>query len=166
MIPVVGAKECCNMIQIDGFYLYSSGYSIHPLSEMKADDPFDRWLFPLYVAQNAIDVLLKRSVFQIRSSRAAGDKLLSAVTNLLAEPTRATPVTAYEAYLITTALSEFEHVLAAELGMMNLWLVLKKRGYDTSDLIQQGWVLFPDDLIRKVPEALIDAVSATQCIAF
>jgi hypothetical protein len=39
---------------------------------------------------------------------------------------------------------------------MNLYMVVKKRGYDTSDLIQNGVVLFPEELPIKVPESIGD----------
>lgn len=154
------------MIQIDGFYLYSLGCSIHPLADIRKEQKLDDWAFPLFTAQYAIEEFLQRSVFQIRTSRVAAQKLLRVVADLVNQYPRDDAITYVEAVNITNALSEFEHVLAAELGMFNLWLVLKKRGYDTTDLIQQGWVLFPEDLILKVPEAKLDAAAATQCIAF
>jgi hypothetical protein len=166
VIPIFGAKEYRNMIQVDGFYLYSSGYNIHPLSEMKAADDYQQWVFPLYVALEAVETILNRSIFQIRTSKLAGQKLFGAINGLLGDTSRTEPISTHESYLITSSLTEFEHVLAAELTQMNLWLVVKKRGYDTTDLIEQGWVLFPQDLLQKVPEALTDVASATRCIAF
>jgi hypothetical protein len=49
---------------------------------------------------------------------------------------------------------------------MNIYLVVKKRGFDTSDLINNGAVLFPPDIVTKVPQALDDLNVATKCIAF
>lgn len=46
------------------------------------------------------------------------------------------------------------------------YLVVKKRGYDTADLIARAEVLFPADLVRKVPEALEDVRQAGKCMAF
>jgi hypothetical protein len=154
------------MIQIDGFYLYSFGYSIHPLAEIRQEQKLDDWAYPLFTARYAIEEFLQRSVFQIRTSRVAAQKLLKAVTDLVNMYPRDEAITFVEAINITNALSEFEHVLAAEMGMFNLWLVQKKRGYDTTDLIQQGWVLFPEDLILKVPEAVTDVAAGTRCMAF
>src|SRR5207237_4692263 len=62
--------------------------------------------------------------------------------------------------------SEFEHVLGAEFGLMNMYLIQKIRGFTTTDLIVNGAVLFPEDLLFKVPEAELDITSATRCIAF
>ncbi len=154
------------MIRIDGFYLYTIGYSLHPLSEMKASDAFNKWGISLYVAQGSLETFLQRSVFQFRTCQAAGNNLLEAIKPLTVDQQRTDPINMYEAYMLTSALNEFEHVLGAELSMMNIYLVVKKRGYDTSDLIHNGSVLFPPDLIAKVPEAIEDAMIATKCIAF
>ena len=154
------------MIRIDGFYLYTVGYAIHPVSELQSDVTFQDWVIRLFVAQNALETLLQKSVFQLRTSITAGGKLLSAIKALTADPQRTTPIDFMEAYLVTSSLTEFEHVLAAEFGLVNIYLVVKKRGYDTNDLIHNGEVIFPDDLRRKVPEALADVAQATRCIAF
>lgn len=154
------------MIKIDGFYLYSLGYSIHPLAGLPADAEFSEWLLPLYIAENAVEQFLDNSVFSPQFSRNAGIKLLKVLNTLTSQPNRSEKITAYEKYQISTALTEFEHVLAADFGMMNIWLVRQKRGYDTNALIESGWLLFPSDLCRKVPEAAPDIVAATKCIAF
>src|SRR5262249_2774114 len=41
-----------------------------------------------------------------------------------------------------------------------------KRGYDTADLIERGTVLFPDDLVPKVPSAQLDVEQGARCLAF
>lgn len=154
------------MIRIDGFYLYSAGYSIHPLSTIQQGAAFQDSLYTLFIAQSTLEMLLERSVFQLQTSRAAGQKLLDALKPLTADPQRAEPIDFMEAYNVTSALNEFEHVLNAEFGMMNIYIVMKKRGYDTLDLIQRGIVLFPPELSIKVPESVEDINTATQCIAY
>jgi hypothetical protein len=154
------------MIKVDGFYLYTVGYSIHPLFELQTNAPFDEWLLPVYVAKDAVDGLLNSSVYDLRVCRTAGIKLLKVLTDLASDPQRTNAITPYERYLVVSTLSEFEHVLAAEFGTKSIWLVRQKRGYDTNLLVDSGWALFPDDLHKKVPEAIPDIMSATQCIAF
>lgn len=154
------------MIQIDGYYLYSTGHQIHPLSDLRTDAPFTDWALTLYIAQGTLDALLKRSIFQLQACQTAGNKLLQAIQTLTNDSERTAPIDILEAYRVTSALSEFEHVLTAELGMMNIYMVEKRRGYDTSVLIHNGTALFPADLITKVPEAILDVDQATRCIAF
>jgi hypothetical protein len=72
----------------------------------------------------------------------------------------------WDAYRVTSGLSKFENILAAEFGLAPFYLVSKKRGYDTADLIENAIVLFPQDLPAKVPEAVDDINSAGRCIAF
>lgn len=154
------------MVKIDGFYLYSLGFSIHAIADLKPDAPFSECWLPLYVAHDAVNGFLNQSVYQLKVSQPAGKKLYGILNDLVSNPTRKNNLTFYEQYQIQSALSEFEHVLAAEFGMLNMWLVRKKRGYDANDLIQNGWVLFPPELPGKVPECLPDVIAATQCIAF
>lgn len=154
------------MIRIDGFYLYTLGCSVHPLNSIVAEVPLRDWLVQLFTAQNALEGLLGKSVFQLRASQPTGNKLLAAIKNLTSRQDYDASLNFFDAYSITSALSEFEHVLNAEFGMMNLYCVMKKRGYDTLDLIENGAVLFPEELTYKVPEAIGDIVQATRCIAF
>lgn len=154
------------MIRIDGSYLYSIGYSVHPLNNLEPDAPFPQWIVPLYVAQNALDELLNRSVFRLATSRAAGQELLGVIQGLTADPNRKIPINVFEAYQISNGVRQFEIVLAAELGLKDMYLVTKKRGYDTTDLILNGVVLFPADLPTKVPDSVKDVNEAARCIAF
>jgi hypothetical protein len=154
------------MIRVDGFYLYTTGHSIHPLESISGDAPFGDWALRLMVADGALVQLLDQSIFHLQTSRTAGEKLLTAIKSLTKDFNRTEAINRYEAYLVTSALGEFEHVLSAEFGMMNLYFVIKKRGYDTMDLIHRGHVLYPPDLAIKVPEAIPDVDIAAKCIAF
>ena len=152
--------------KIDGFYLYQSGHFLHPLGDIQANAKISDVIAILYIAQSSLDGLVNQSIFQLKTSWSAGNKLLATIKLLTANPDRKEPINYYEAYSLTSGLAEFEHVLNAELGQMNIYLVSKKRGYDTSDLILQGTVLFPEELSRKVPEAIPDIHEGTRCIAF
>ncbi|MGB8523253.1 MAG: hypothetical protein WCD43_09815, partial [Candidatus Acidiferrales bacterium] len=133
---------------------------------IKQGSKFEDVIVDLYVAQNGLGGLLNQSVFPLRTSRAAGNSLLEVIKNLVADTQRTNPIEYYEAYQLNNGATEFEHILAAELGLMDIYLVSKKRGYDTSDLILNGTVLFPSDLTTKVPEATPDVMEGVKCIAF
>src|SRR5689334_18399191 len=107
------------VLRVDGFYLYSLGYYIHPVSEIAADSPFEKWGIALLIAQGQVETLLEQSVFRLQASKNAGYRLLAAIKSLTADMNRTTPINFYEAYQVTQALTEFEHVLNAELGVMN-----------------------------------------------
>jgi hypothetical protein len=69
-------------------------------------------------------------------------------------------------YPVTTALTAFEAVLGAEIGMLPLYIVTPVGGYDTAVLIEDGAVCFPKELREKVPDAVPDLQQGTKCIAF
>lgn len=155
-----------SVIRVDGFYLYSTGFSLHPLEDLKQGAKFADWALPLLVAHNSLEQFINNSVYKFEACRAAGEKLLRALQPLTVDFTRDTDIEFLEAYAITSALSEFEHVLGAEFGVMNMYLINKIRGYNTTDLVGNGAVLFPEELAVKAPDAVPDLGYATRCIAF
>jgi len=165
------------MIRVDGFYLYQVGYQIHPLSELRAalgadlgtkvEDAF----FPLFVAEGALETLLTRSVFRLRTSVQAGQELLAAIRatqNRVAQAERGKDERLQfgDVWPVTTALTAFEAVLGAELALLPLYVVTPKAGFDTAVLTEAGAACFPIEIWTKAPEAVPDLQQATKCIAF
>jgi hypothetical protein len=166
------------MQRVDGYYLYQVGSQIHPLAEFTAQalshrspTTLEQARFPIYIAEGAIDGLITRSIFRLRTSVQPGQNLLVAVRTLKAkidDPNTDTskPLDWYDAYSITSALTAFEAVLGAEISLLPLYVVAQKAGYDTSVLIENGAVCFPAEIWTKVPEAVADLQQGTKCIAF
>ncbi len=164
------------MQRVDGFYLYQVGPQIHPLTEMTmqglAPSPtYDQALFPLYIAESALDTLITRSVFRLRTSYQSGQTLLAAIRRLktkIEDPNtdKTKPLEWLDAYQISSALTSFEAVLGAELSLVPLYVVAQKAGYDTSILIDNGAACFPADVWTKAPEAIADLQQGTKCIAY
>ncbi len=158
------------MQRIDGYYLYQVGASLRPLSTIRHDSKFIDTLVPLYIAEVALDTLLLRSVFKLKTSLQKGNELLKSIRELRQEAgkdeNKEKAIDWLHAYTLTSGLTAFETILAAELGLSDIYLVSKKRGYDTSDLIINGIVLFPDDLKQKVPDSILDINQGTRCLAF
>jgi hypothetical protein len=169
--------------RVDGFYLYQVGYQIHPLSELRhVDSPIGKATtleearFPIYIAESALEALLTRSVFRLRTSNQPGYALLAAIRELkrkLEEADTAkdaarlaSNIDWIDMFSITSALTAFEAVLGAELSLLHLYIVTQKAGFDTSVLIESGAHCFPADILFKVPEALSDLQQATKCLAF
>jgi hypothetical protein len=162
--------------RVDGNYLYQVGSQIHPLADLKyatsnikGTSYLDAY-FPLLIAEGALEPLITRSVFQLRTSVQAGQTLLAAIRDLRnrigQETAPEKTLDPSEVYAITSALSAFEAVLAAELALLPLYVVQPKAGYDTTALIEYGAVCFPGDLASKVPQAVFDIQQGTRCIAF
>jgi hypothetical protein len=163
--------------RVDGYYLYQVGGQIHPLSELRA------YAMPggypttiadartaLYLAEAALEPLITRSVFRLRTSFQAGYTLLQAIRALKLQLDAVPPeqlsnaIQWVQVYPITSALTAFENVLGAELALMPLYVV--KAGFDTTVLIEYGARCFPDDVWTKAPDALPDLNHGTRCIAF
>ncbi len=152
------------MYKIDGFYLYRVGYLVHPLIELKGGDDYSKWEFQLYSSMLTITTLYQQSVYNFKSSKVASEKLLNVLRGIIKD--KPNPITVNHEFVIKSALTEFENVLSAEFGVMDVYLIRQKRGYNTNDLIDNGMILFPPDLSDKVPEAVSDIRAATKCIAF
>jgi hypothetical protein len=165
-----------NMQRVDGYYLYQIGSQIHPLGEFKGDSPgetrpttYGEAILPLYVAESALEPLITRSVFHLKTSVSHGNALLSAIRyikdRINADNDYTKILGLYDVYQLKQALTNFE-ALGAGLGISDLYLVIKHGGFDTPDLISAGHAVFPIELPNKVPEAIGDVQQATRCIAF
>jgi len=158
------------VLRIDGYYLYSVGASIHPLRDIVATAKFTDVLWPLLIADGALEPFINQSVYSIKTSRAAGLALLTTVRRLKEvaedEANNSEEIGVYNIYELSSRLTAFETLVAAELGLSAIYLVLKKRGYDTTDLINYGALLFPGDLIVKVPNTKLDVEQGARCLAF
>jgi hypothetical protein len=180
-LGALSAERCkeFEMQRVDGYYLYTVGSQIHPVSELRGTMP---WIaegkattvgeasLPVMIALGALEPLLSRSIFRLRTSQQAGQRLLEAIRALKAKIDGATDqkeeLNWLDVYQVTTNLTTFESILQAELALIPLYVVMPKAGYDTTTLIESGVVCFPDDVISKVPEAVPDLNQGTRCIAF
>jgi hypothetical protein len=163
------------MQRIDGHYLYTLGYQLHPLSRLRGDDdavPMNLGeAFPLiWFADSTLDAFLHNSVFRLRYSLGTGESLLAAIRSVRDETMEAKDFTVSlksgDVYAIKQCLTVFETNLASEMALLDTYLVAKKGALDTTDLIWRGEAAMSPDLAVKVPEAIPDVQQATKCIAF
>jgi hypothetical protein len=166
------------MQRVDGYYLYQVGAQIHPLAEFTAQvlphapaTILEQARFPIYIAESALEALITRSIFKLRTSVQPGQNLLLAIRALKAKiedsnTDTSKPLDWFDAYSITSALTAFEAVLGAELSLLPLYVVAQKAGYDTASLIENGAVCFPAEIWIKAPDAVADLQQGTKCIAY
>jgi hypothetical protein len=102
----------------------------------------------------------------LRASVAPGKALLSSIKRFTAASDKSVTLDFFDTYGLQQSLRSFETVLTAEMNVSDIYLVTKKRGYDTPDLINQAETLFPAELLLKVPESIDDIRQAGKCIAF
>ncbi len=167
-------KRARPMQRVTGFYLYQVGYQIHPLANLVGGvTTWSQAHLPVLIAEGALEPLITRSVLKLQTSCQHGHTLLRhlrevrerfSALNQVGEFEK--PIDAWTIYQIQNALTAFEAVLEAELNLIPLYVVTPKGGMVLSDLIDNGFVCFPQGLLEKVPEALADATQATKCIAF
>jgi len=159
-----------DMIRADGYYLYSVGAAMRDLAGFTQQSKFKDIGFPLYVAEGALRPFLYQSIFKLKTSLQKGKELLDAITDLInlaeAEADKEKEIGWVHAYRITSGASQFETILAAEMALSTIFLVTKKRGFDTLDLVENGQVFFPEELLLKVPETELDIKQGTRCLAF
>jgi hypothetical protein len=60
----------------------------------------------------------------------------------------------------------FMSVFIAETGVLPLYIISPKEGYDVDRIVSDGACLFPNTLPNKVPEAKQDAVESGKALAF
>jgi hypothetical protein len=156
------------MLPISLPYIYGLASALRPLESIAYDTPLKDSLYVLLNAESALNAFLTKSVYSatLKASAVPGMSLLQAIKKLTIEPDKDRTLDLYDIYSLTNALREFETVLTHEMNVVNAYLVTKKRGYDTSDLISQAEVIFPQELASKVPEAIPDIREAGKCIAF
>jgi hypothetical protein len=157
------------MIPIDAAFLYETGKQVQPLHTLTAQSPLSDIVVPIFVAEWALDQLIHRSVFQLKTSRPDGEQLLQILARIRERTTKEDNKNTLDwsdHSAIVNQLARFEAVLAAEFRAGSLYLLTQKKGLDTSALIANGAVMFPDDMGIKVPAALTDAREAMKCIVY
>lgn len=158
------------MQPIDVSVMYTMGADIHPLADIRHTSTYNDILYTLINAEQALDRLLHLSVFQLRTAYADGRALLEAVRALKDKGMGASDLKAQidwgDGWKITSALSRFEAVLAAEMRIGSCYLVGQQKALDTAAVIFDGSSAFPSDLRLKVPASLPDTRDAMRCIVF
>src|ERR1700690_3373016 len=129
------SPEFCNfeaqgegeMIRLNGYYLYEVGSQIHPLSEIKAGDGYDSAYIALLIAEGALAPFLQ-SIYRPKTSFGSGNELLEAIRSVKSkfEEDATRILEQFDAYILRSALTKFEAVVAAELGINPLYLVDQK----------------------------------------
>jgi hypothetical protein len=159
------------MQRTDGQYLYTVGHQVHAVGAIQSGASYSSVLGVLWTAQTSLEQFLSGSIYQMRYCLHNGQNLLAWIKHVADKAFASRDLAndrIEDADLagLKSALSAFENNLASEFAQMDSYLVAKKGGYDTRDLIDNGASLFQPGLARKVPGAIRDIKHATRCIAF
>ena len=148
-------------------YLFDTVMKLEALSQMQPG-PRGGLLYPMFVADQAIDELLNNSLFSssIRSSRTSALQLLSRLRSQLNNKDYTQLINDFEIAQIHSDYQAFKVAFLAEVGVFPSYFVTQKAGYDTDTLLDRGWAIFPSHLGTKVPEAIKDATESGRALAF
>jgi len=120
-----------------------------------------------YSASSQLDALISQSLYSdsLVACRAAADKLRTQLGTIIAPPVEG-EVSPFHVWNVKEASREFKTIFLAELATLPAFFVTSKRPLDRESLISAGESLMPEELLRKVPEAIRDAQEAALCLAF
>lgn len=126
------------MQRVDGYYLYQVGFQVHPVMGFRGEfgnEPkpttYEEAHLPVIIAEGALEPLLFRSIFKLKTSIQHGNTLLGTIRALKAKIEQGQPtdkLTIMDVYSIQSALLNFEAVLAAEFGTMDVYVVSQELG--------------------------------------
>lgn len=161
------------MIKVDLNVLYKIGALVSPLTKLSGAQSSLSVLGPVFLAHQELAEMLMSNFFSLKTSRRSGEalqKVLSEMTKKCLEgPCESRCEQIIEAYAVkrvAEAAKEFEITLKAELNTAPCYLVISKGGYDIDVLMREPWRMFPEGLVKFVPESLYDVSEAGKCLAF
>lgn len=169
------ARKQLNPLLMRGFmvrilipYVYNLSESLVPLGTIKAGDKLSAHLFELFSAHSSLSGFLYQSVWSscLRVCKVSGQELLEALKNMQEKTDIDSELDYWEVVNLNQKLISFKTVLEAEFQTAATYLVTPRRGYDITTLIESAEVIFPDELLRKVPDTQFDLREAGKCIAF
>lgn len=180
MIPIQRLwllEKGAGMQKVDGFYLYQVGAGIQPLKSIRGtfspDDlsgtPYNETSYVLRSALAVLDPFLKNETYRLKTSLQKGEALKKAINDLIKkidnDADKNKLMDFGNLWPVTDALRNFEAVVGSEFGLLDMYVITKKGGYDISELMVNGQVCFPKELVLKVPECIPDIQAGTKCIA-
>jgi hypothetical protein len=157
------------MIRISIPYVYNLLEALYPLTLIKQGDTLGNHLFNLFNADNLLDQFINQSLWgqSLRVCRQPGNSLLRQIRELYGEEIQGEKEIEYwRVVALQNQLTSFKAVLEAEFLITAAYLVTPQRGYDVATLIESAEVIFPTEVVVKVPEVTFDLREAGKCIAF
>jgi hypothetical protein len=145
--------------------------NIASLDRLALSDGREQVSFALYIAKDSLTQLVNNSVYRpyIRVSIEKAGLLLKRLNEIhegLPEDSTGHALTEMQLFMLQSSHNDFRTVFLSEIATFPVYLVLPKSVFDVERLIEYGSMLFPELLINRVPEAIVDAEEAGKCLAF
>jgi hypothetical protein len=156
------------MVRILIPYVYNLSESLTPLTSVKSGDKLSAHLYGIFNAHSTLRAFLYQSVWSscLRVCKGPGKELLEALQTIYEKDDMESELDYWEIVAMNQKLTSFKTVLEAEFQTAATYLVTPRRGYDIATLIENAEIIFPEELMRKVPDTLFDLREAGKCIAF
>jgi hypothetical protein len=157
------------VVRISIPYVYNLHEALIPLADIKQGDTVNDRIFAIFNAENLLDQFLRQSLWanSLRVCKQPGLALLDEIRSLIGSDIKGENELEYwRVVSMQQQLARFRAVMEAEFMTTASYLVTGRRGYDIATLIEAAEMIFPEELVRKVPDVLFDLREAGKCIAF
>jgi predicted SAM-dependent methyltransferase len=169
-LPPAGAA----VKRINTHAFYSLGNKLKVCAGVDEQTVYGDVWFQLDQARDALKAFLDSDLVSIKTCRESGSSLVAAITEAVpldftaaSSQDKTVTLSWLAAYHIRNRTTEFQTVLAAELNLLDTYVVSQKGAYSTSDLIDHAELLIPDSLRGMLPQqATVDIQQAGKCIAY
>lgn len=156
------------MVRLDLSYFYRLGASFDEIKHMSAGTDFNSVWLKLYDLKDLIVRLITDDVIgsSLRGAVAPGRALIEYADTVMARQNEDAIFSVLDRNVLAGHINRFEIVFVNEIAVAAAYFVVDKKPYSTMSLVAEGEALFPIDLPRKAPEAVIDLREAGKCLAF
>lgn len=157
------------MLKISLPYMVELAVALEPLGTLPEQDmPRTAVWWSLFTAQTSLHALTQSSVYApyLRSSWNLSQELLNLLTAEITMDQQANPTIGQLAlWGIKQSWNRYRIAMLADFGALESYFVVQQGGYDTRTLMERGELIFPSDLLSKVPSTLFDARQTAKCLA-
>ena len=156
------------MLRISLPYITDFAVTLHQAPILNPQSTVASAFFSVFDLKEKLYSLLHNSVYagSLRVCRLPGISLIGAATAVTSIAGWDDAIEPSLTARYNSALSLFQVTFNAELEVMSSYLVTGKRGYDIPTLIDDAMIIFPPELLQKVPGVQYDIREAGRCIAF
>ena len=158
------------MIRITLQYIWTLSESMETLARLDHTKSIGKvdLMFAAFEAKNALEALFSGSVFAgtLRSARPLAEALRAELQKATEGSDLEGDSKATDVWALKRAYEAFKIAFLAELGTFPTYFVSQKGSHDTLTLLDDPARMFPDDLEKKVPEAMFDVGEAGKALCY
>jgi hypothetical protein len=156
------------MMRIFVPYVYKLSEALQPIGSMTDGAKVADVRYQFYFAHSTLSEFLFQSVWgmSLRVCHAPGRELLDVLEAVYSKNEEDATINWFDLFNLNQKLTAFKTVLEAEFQIAATYLVTPRRGYDINTLLSNAEVIFPNELVSKIPDVQFDLREAGKCIAF